>query len=249
MVGGESVIDRELLQELAAEYGVGLTACALAKFDRYAELLVDWNRRMNLTAITAPQDIVLKHFTDSLTVLSVLPRVQGISLVDVGTGAGFPGIPLAIAREDVRLTLLDSLNKRLIFLKEVCEQLGIDAQFVHARAEEGGRTALREQFDVVTARAVAALPVLAEYCLPYVKVGGHFFAMKGPDSDAELERAGRAVALLGGQVRQVYNLTLPKTPHSGLEPQERRIMVIDKIKQTPPRFPRQSVKISKEPLG
>lgn len=244
------MIDTELLRTYTAEYGITVSDAACQKFDRYAELLVDWNQRMNLTAITEPHDIVLKHFADSLTALTALPDRTGVSVVDVGTGAGFPGIPLAIVRDDIGLTLLDSLNKRLVFLKAVCDALGISAQLIHSRAEEGGRnTKLREQFDVVTARAVAAMPVLSEYCLPFVKVGGRFVAMKGPDSDAELDAAKCAVDLLGGRMAEVREMTLPHLPHDGVEQQERRLFIIDKIKPTPPRFPRQSAKISKEPLG
>ena len=243
------MIDKVLLQEYAAEYGVTVDTQAAERFDRYAQLLVEWNERMNLTAITQPNDIVLKHFADSLTVIPLLPEKQGFSLIDVGTGAGFPGIPLAIVRGDMQLTLLDSLNKRLTFLQQVCTELGIQAQLIHARAEEGGRKPqLRESFDVVTARAVAALPVLVEYCLPFLKKGGRFIAMKGPDSDAELEQASRAVTMLGGTVTEVKNLVLPVTPRAGVEEQERRLFLIDKTTQTPSRFPRQSAKISKEPL-
>ncbi len=244
------MIDTQLLREYAAEYGVTVSDAACQRLDRYAELLVEWNQRMNLTAITEPNDIVLKHFTDSLTALTVLSEKTGLSVIDVGTGAGFPGIPLAIVREDISLTLLDSLNKRLVFLKEVCDTLGIRAQLIHARAEEGGRNPkLREQYDVATARAVAAMPVLSEYCLPFVKVGGRFIAMKGPDSDTELKAATRAVELLGGRVSEVKEISLPCLPHDGVEQQERRLFVIDKEKPTPPRFPRQSAKIAKEPLG
>ena len=244
------MIDTQLLREYAAEYGITVDDTACQKLDRYAELLVDWNQRMNLTAITDPHGIVLKHFTDSLTALSVLPKKNGLSLIDVGTGAGFPGIPLALVRPDIRLTLLDSLNKRLIFLKEVCDELGIRAELIHARAEEGGRNPkLREKFDAATARAVAAMPVLSEYCLPFVKVGGCFIAMKGPDSDAEIQAAKRVVELLGGKVTEAKALSLPHLPRDGVEQQERRLFVIEKTKPTPPRFPRQSAKISKEPLG
>ena len=244
------MIDTEILRAYASEYGVVLNDAACQKFDRYAELLVDWNQRMNLTAITDPHGIVLKHFTDSLTALAVLPEKTSLSLVDVGTGAGFPGIPLAIVRSDIQLTLLDSLNKRLVFLQEVCDELGIRAQLIHARAEEGGRNGnLRERFDVAIARAVAAMPVLSEYCLPFVKVGGRFIAMKGPDSDAEMQAASRAVALLGGEITEKRQLSLPCCSRDDVEQQERRLFVIAKIKPTPPRFPRQSAKISKEPLG
>jgi len=244
------MIDTDLLRAYAAEYGITVSEAACQKFDRYAELLVEWNQKMNLTAITEPHDIVLKHFADSMTALSVMQDKTDLSLIDVGTGAGFPGIPLAIMREDVSLTLLDSLNKRLIFLKEVCDALGICAQLIHSRAEEGGRNPkLRERYDVAIARAVAAMPVLAEYCLPFVKTGGRFIAMKGPDSDAEMQAASRAVELLGGRVSAVKALSLPCQPHDGVEQQGRRLFVIDKEKPTPPRFPRQSAKIAKEPLG
>ena len=158
------MIDKALLRELTAEYGVSVDAAACERLDRYAELLVEWNQKMNLTAITDPIGITVKHFADSLAAVPLLPEKQGISLIDVGTGAGFPGIPLAIVRPDIQLTLLDSLNKRLVFLETVCRELEIPVQRVHARAEEGGRKPeLREQFDVATARAVAALPVLLEY--------------------------------------------------------------------------------------
>ena len=144
---------------------------------------------MNLTAITEPREIVRKHFVDSLTLLSCLPEGE-LSLIDVGTGAGFPGVALAIARPDIRLTLLDSLNKRLIFLKAVCEELSVPVTLIHARAEEAGRKPeLRERFDVATARAVAALPALCEYCLPFVRPGGVFLAMKGPDGEEERRKA------------------------------------------------------------
>lgn len=244
------MIDTDLLRAYAAEYGIAVSDEACKKFDRYAELLIEWNQKMNLTAITEPHDIVLKHFTDSMTALSVLPEKTNLLLIDVGTGAGFPGIPLAIMREDIQLTLLDSLNKRLIFLKEVCDALGIRAQLIHSRAEEGGRNPkLREQYDVAIARAVAAMPVLSEYCLPFVKTGGCFIAMKGPDSDAEMQAATRAVQVLGGRVSAVKELILPCQPHDGVEPLGRRLFIIDKEKMTPPRFPRQSAKIAKEPLG
>lgn len=244
------MIDTILLQQYAAEYGVVLDERACQRFDRYAELLVEWNQKMNLTAITEPSEIVLKHFTDCLTAAPLLPTKSGFSLIDVGTGAGFPGIPLAIFRPDMRLTLLDSLNKRLIFLQEVCDQLGIDATPVHARAEEGGRRAdLRERFDVATARAVAALPTLSEYLLPFVKVGGQMIAMKGPGGDSEMTAAESAIGLLGGRVETMKTVLLPAKPHDGVETQERRLFVIQKKKPTPPRFPRQSAKISKEPLG
>ncbi len=244
------MIDKALLCELASEYGVTVDETACAKLDRYAELLVEWNEKMNLTAITDPIGITVKHFADSLAALPLLPEKQGISLIDVGTGAGFPGIPLAIVRPDIKLTLLDSLNKRLVFLEAVCDELGIPVQRIHARAEEGGRKPeLRDSFDVATARAVAALPVLLEYCLPFVRPGGCFLALKGPDSDEEHRASGNALSRLCGKTVGVHKLLLPKQPHDGLEQQERRVFVFEKTAPTPPAYPRASAKIAKAPLG
>lgn len=243
------MIDKDLLRRLAAAYAVELDNVACDKLDTYAALLVEWNERMNLTAITDPVGVVVKHFADSLTAVQFLPQTKGFSLIDVGTGAGFPGIPLAVVRPDMRLTLLDSLNKRLVFLEEVCRVLDIPVQRVHARAEEGGhKPELREQFDVATARAVAALPVLLEYCLPFVRPGGRFVAMKGPDSDEEYRAAGSALTRLGGTAGEVHRLLLPQHPCEGLEQQERRIFVFHKTKSTPPAYPRASAKIAKTPL-
>lgn len=244
------MIDRALLQTYAAEYGITVDAVACERFDTYASLLVEWNQKMNLTAITDPHEIVLKHFTDSITALPFLPDRENLSLIDVGTGAGFPGIPLAILRGDIQLTLLDSLNKRLTFLEAVCEALSIPATFVHARAEEGGqRAGLRENFDVATARAVAALPTLSEYCLPFVKVGGRFIALKGPDSDTERTAAERAIRVLGGTLCEVAAISLPAQPHENVETQERRLFVLEKTAATPRTYPRPSAKIAKAPLG
>ncbi len=239
------MIDKNLLIDCAAAYGVDVTPVLAEKLDIYARLLVEWNEKMNLTAITDPTGIVVKHFTDSLLAAPLLPT-GGFSLIDVGTGAGFPGVPLALLREDCTLTLLDSLNKRLIFLEAVCRELGLKAALVHARAEEGGRRPdLREQFDVATARAVAALPTLCEYCLPFVKVGGRFLALKGPDADREQEAAARAVALLGGKVSNKATFTLET---EGVEAMERQLIRIDKTRPTPPAYPRPSAKIAKRPL-
>ena len=190
----------------------------------------------------------MKHFADSLTAAPLMPD-GAFSLIDVGTGAGFPGVPLALLREDCTLTLLDSLNKRLVFLDALCKELGLPVTLIHARAEEGGqRPDLRESFDVATARAVAALPTLCEYCLPFVKVGGRFVALKGPDADREREAAEKAVDLLGGTVRAVSAITLPADPIEGIEPMERRLLTIDKERHTPKGYPRPAAKIAKRPL-
>ena len=242
------MIDRDLLARCAAPYEVEITDTLYQRLDTYARLLVEWNEKMNLTAITDPIGVAVKHFADSLTAAPLLPEGK-FSLIDVGTGAGFPGVPLALLRDDCRLTLLDSLNKRLTFLGAVCREVGLNANLVHARAEEGGRKPeLREKFDVATARAVAALPTLCEYCLPFVKVGGRFIALKGPDGDREQEAAARAVAILGGKFVGAKTLTLPETPEEGVEPMARRLVEIAKVKPTPKAYPRQSAKIAKQPL-
>ena len=239
------MIDKELLIKCAAAYDVEVTPTLAERLDIYARLLVEWNGKMNLTAITDPTGIVVKHFTDSLLAAPLLPT-DAFTLIDVGTGAGFPGVPLALLREDCALTLLDSLNKRLVFLEAVCRELGLAATLIHARAEEGGQRAdLRERFDVATARAVAALPTLCEYCLPFVKVGGRFLALKGPDAEREQEAATRAVALLGGEVAQKATFTLAADT---VEPMERQLIRIDKTRHTPPTYPRPSAKIAKRPL-
>lgn len=240
------MIDTKRLTEWAVSQG-GISAEAAEKLDAYAALLVEWNQKMNLTAITDPEEMLVKHFADSLTLLPLLPETP-CRLIDVGTGAGFPGVPLKVARPALNITLLDSLNKRLVFLEAVCAALGIETARVHARAEEGGRqAALRERFDVATARAVASLPTLCEYCLPFVKVGGVFLAMKGPDGHKEAQNAAPAMELLGGKLKEVRSVTLP--PLLGESAGERCVVVIEKVAPTPPRYPRQSAKIAKEPLG
>ena len=197
---------------------------------------------MNLTAIVEPQAIVIRHFLDSVSLLNAVELPQGASLIDVGTGAGFPAVPLKIVREDLHITLLDSLQKRLGFLRAVSEALALPMETVHLRAEEGGRQkALREQFDFAAARAVAALPVLCEYCLPYVRVNGCFVAMKGSDCADEIASAKNAIGQLGGK--------LESTREEALEDGSgRTLIVIRKIKETPAAYPRQSAKIAKKPL-
>ncbi len=240
--------DKDLFLRVACQYGVEVSAETIDKLDIYARLLVEWNEKMNLTAITDPVGIAVKHFADSLTAAPLLPE-GAFSLIDVGTGAGFPGVPLALLRSDCQLTLLDSLQKRLIFLETVCREVALPVTLIHARAEEGGQNPdLREKYDVACARAVAALPTLSEYCLPFVKVGGRFVALKGPDADRELEDARRGVGILGGKVTSVEALVLPKEPIDGIESMERRLVCIEKVKHTPPAYPRHGSKIKKSPL-
>lgn len=240
------MIDRELLARAAAPFGVTVDAALFERFDIYARLLVEWNEKMNLTAITDPTDMAVKHFADSLTAAHLLPD-GAFSLIDVGTGAGFPGVPLAMVRDDCTLTLLDSLNKRLVFLEALCDAVGVKAVRVHARAEDGGKDpVLREKFDVATARAVSNLPVLSEYCLPFVRVGGRFLALKGAEVEHELAAAKRAIAALGGKCRTVEACTLP--PDKDGVCGARHLVFVDKIKETPTAYPRPAAKIAKTPL-
>ena len=232
---------KDLLICKCAEIGVNLNDAQCAQFERYYELLIEWNKRINLTRITEPDEVVIKHFVDSLTLLKYCEIPQNAKVIDVGTGAGFPGIPLKIARPDIELTLLDSLNKRLNFLREVCDDIGEQSELVHSRAEEGSRKSeYRDSFDVAVSRAVARLNVLAEYCLPYVKIGGQFIAMKGPELSQELNEAKNAVNILGGKVETVEEFELCG---SG-----RTIVTIIKEKQTPKTYPRHSSKIKSKPL-
>lgn len=239
------MIDKELLKTTALQYGVTISDQVAEKFDRYAELLVEWNEKMNLTAITDPTDIVVKHFVDSVTAAKLLPEGP-FSLIDVGTGAGFPGVPLALVRPDCKLTLLDSLNKRLVFLETVCRELGVKATLIHSRAEDGGKNpTLRESFDVATARAVGVLPLLCEYCLPFVKQGGRFIALKGPANDEETGKAKKAMAVLGGTQVHLEKCILP--PDKNGEQGNRQIVVIEKTAPTPTKYPRPAAKIAKNP--
>ena len=215
----------------------------LENFDKYACLLEVWNQKINLTAITEPSQVVIKHFLDSIILLEYVKLKKGASIIDVGTGAGFPGIPLKIVRPDLNLTLLDSLNKRLIFLNEVCSQLSLDSATIHARAEEGGRDKkLRERYDYATARAVAHLRELSEYCLPFVKVGGSFIALKGADAEEELKESAVAIKKLGGHVENVFTFNLGAAGG-------RTIIEIKKDGHTPMEFPRQTAKIKSKPLN
>ena len=236
------MIDFELMFAKAEKYGVQLTDDQLKQLDAYAEMLVDWNTRMNLTGITDSEGIMTRHFEDSLTMLRYAAIPQGGSVIDVGTGAGFPGMVLKIARPDIQLTLLDSLNKRIVFLEAVAKEIHAQVQTVHLRAEEGGRMPkFREKYDIACARAVSNLRELSEYCIPYVRPGGKFVAMKGPDAGEELDAARPAIGTLGGKVSGVEEYAI--SDGSG-----RTIVIVEKVKPTPAQFPRPSAKISKKPL-
>lgn len=232
----------DFLNDALNKMGLTITAQQQRQFESYFSLLIQWNEKINLTRITDPEQVAIKHFADSLSVAKYFEIAQNAKVVDIGTGAGFPGIPLKIFRPDIELTLLDSLNKRLTFLQQVCTQLNINAQLVHTRAEQGGRDEnLRESFDVVVSRAVARLAVLCEYCIPYVKVGGAFIAMKGAETDAEIQEAQNAVNLLGANVEKIEKFTLPDSS-------KRAIIVIRKLSPAPQKYPRSGVKIKNKSI-
>lgn len=234
---------KDLLLNFIKDYKITLTENQYEQFQKYFELLVEWNEKMNLTAITDESGVALKHFADSLSLLNFVDIPQNSTLADVGTGAGFPGVVLKIARPDIKLTLIDSLNKRLVFLNEVCSQLGIDAELIHSRAEDGARDEkLRENFDFAVSRAVARMNVLSEYCLPYVKVGGAFCAMKGAQANEEFKESLNAINTLGGKLENKYFFELPE--NGG----ERAIAVVRKVRNTPQKYPRQSGKIKAKAL-
>ena len=199
---------RDLLQEAFAAAGFPLSAVQAQQFEQYYTILLDWNQRMNLTAIEDAEDVVYKHFLDSVLTLQVTGPLAGKQLIDVGTGAGFPGVPLKIMTPTLELCLFDSLQKRIHFLEHLCGQLALkDVRTLHGRAEEFGQNAAyRETFDLATARAVAKLPVLAELCLPFVRVGGQFVALKGPELEQELAESQRALETLGGRLGEIKNI-------------------------------------------
>ena len=230
------------IRDICAEFGAEITPEKAEKLNLYGNLLLEWNEKINLTAITDPEEVVIKHFLDCILFLKHIEIPHNAKVIDVGTGAGFPGVVLKIMREDIHLTLLDGLNKRIVFLNDVLEKLNLSAKTIHARAEEAGKKAeFREQYDIATARAVARLNVLAEYCLPFVKVGGSFVAMKGPSAESEVADAAKALILLGGENARLVSEKLPTND-------ERSFIITKKISQTAPKYPRISAKISKQPL-
>ena len=228
-----------------AAHGLVLNDQQIAQFERYFQLLVEWNEKMNLTAITQREEVYLKHFYDCLMALWNMPLDNyALQLCDVGAGAGFPSIPLKIAHPELQVTIVDSLQKRLTFIEHLAEELGLEGvSCVHGRAEDVGQNpAYRGQFDLVTARAVASLNVLAEYCLPLVKIGGQFLALKAQKSDQELEEARAAISILGAKLIKVTEDQLP------VESADRRYILIQKTKETPNKFPRKAGKPAKNPI-
>jgi 16S rRNA (guanine527-N7)-methyltransferase len=202
------------------------------------EFLVEYNKNVNLTAITDFEEVVVKHFIDSVLPFSMIDIKENSSFIDVGTGAGFPSIPLMIVRPDLKGTLLEALNKRCVFLEKACELTEVDAKVIHGRAEDYAKEK-REAFDFATARAVAAMPVLCEYCIPYVKTGGRFIALKSINEDETL--CEKAVKVLGGKIAEIKDYTITNGDN-------RRLFIIDKVSQTPTKYPRNPSMIKKKPL-
>ena len=232
----------EKMQENSKVLGFNFSVEQLEKFYKYMNLLIEWNEKMNLTAITEPNDIILKHFIDSITINKYIEN--NAKVVDVGTGAGFPGIPLSIIRTDLQITLVDSLNKRLIFLQEIKKELELkNIDIVHARAEEFGQNKnYRETFDIATSRAVANLSTLSEYLVPLVKIKGKCVCMKASDADEEIKQAENAINTLGGKIVKTEKFNLPNSDIG------RTIIIINKEKSTNGKYPRKPGTPSKEPL-
>lgn len=236
------MVNTDLLISDAGKLGISLTDEQTKLFEKLAELLVEQNKTMNLTAITDPDGIAVKHFADSISALSAYDFAENAKVLDVGTGAGFPSIPLLIARPDLEMTMIDSTAKKLKYVASTVETLGLAAEVLHTRAEEAGQNKVyREKFDIVCSRAVAALNVLCEYCLPFVKVGGVFLAMKAAKVQEEIADARNAIKILGGKIVDEKSFTLS-------DGGERTIVVIKKISQVPPKYPRVSAQIAKKPL-
>lgn len=233
----------KLISSYGKEISIEFSNIQIERFYKYMNLLIEWNEKINLTAITEPKEIIIKHFIDSLTVLKDIKGKN--TLVDVGTGAGFPGIPLKIMDEEIKITLLDSLNKRINFLNEVINQLDLkNIETIHSRVEDAGKNKkYRERFDIATARAVANLATLSEYMLPLVKVGGKSICMKGSEVSEELQNSKKAISILGGEIENIDNFQLPKSDMM------RNIVIIKKVKTTPIKYPRKPGTPSKEPIN
>mgnify|MGYP002734529110 CR=1 FL=1 len=232
----------EKMQEKLKVLNICFSVEQIEQFFDYMELLIELNEKMNLTAITEPEEIILKHFIDSITILKEID--DGSKLVDVGTGAGFPGIPLSIMNPTLKVTLVDSLNKRLIFLQEVVNKLKLEnVEIIHARAEEFGQNKkYRENFDISTSRAVANLSTLSEYLIPLVKVGGKIISMKASEAEEEINQAQKAIKVLGGTIEKIDEFNLPES-YIG-----RTVIVIKKQEKTPNKYPRKPGTPSKEPI-
>lgn len=236
------MINYDLLKQEQDNIGIRLDSYGMDRFDSYAERLVRWNNHVNLTAITDPDEIVVKHFADSLYPLKYIHMKAGQKLIDVGCGAGFPGLPMLIANPDIEVNFVDSVGKKLAFIKDVLRNSGLVASVTHKRAEDIGReNDYREQYDFATARAVAPLNALCEYCMPLVKVGGLFVSLKGATGRTELNQAEKAINILGGELARFEEYSLSNGD-------ARSLVVIRKISQTPTKYPRKAKKIDTRPL-
>ncbi len=234
----------ELMKSAANSVGMEFNEDKYEKFIKYMRLVQEWNEKINLTAITEDDEFIKKHFIDCIKAFKSNQMKEANSIIDVGTGAGFPGIPIAIMRDDVEVCLLDSLNKRINFLNTVVRELGLkNVTTIHSRAEDGARKKeLRESFDVATSRAVANMAVLSEYCIPYVKVNGYFIALKGPAIEEELSNAKNAIGTLGGKLKNVIELEIEDTDL------KHNIVIVEKVKPCSNVYPRKAGVISKKPL-
>lgn len=235
---------KKILIDGMKEIGIEITDKPLQKLLTFKEILLDWNERINLTTITEEKDVYIKHFIDSATCLKTGYIKEGMKLIDVGTGAGFPGVPIKILSQNVHMTLLDSLNKRITYLHEVVEKLGLqDVELIHGRAEEVASSAkYREKYDIALSRAVAAMNVLCEYCLPFVKVGGYFVCQKGLDCKEELKEAEKAIKVLGGEIEETQFFKLPFSDIT------HQIIIAKKIAETPTKYPRKPGKPAANPI-
>ena len=235
----------EYLEKGIEEIGLDSDETSLAKLERYKDLLVEWNEKMNLTAITEDREVYIKHFVDSIACMLTEEFTEGKTVIDVGTGAGFPGLPLKIYEEGIKLTLLDSLKKRIGFLQTVCSELELeDVEFVHGRAEDFGKNPdYREKYDIAVSRAVASLNVLLEYCTPFLKVGGVFVCQKGPAAGDELKEASKAIEVLGLRLKNQIEVKLPFMDITHY------VLVFEKISSTPSKYPRKAGMPSKKPIA
>ncbi|RDC50787.1 16S rRNA (guanine(527)-N(7))-methyltransferase RsmG [Acinetobacter sp. RIT592] len=234
----------DILKKGIEDLGLKCSDETIDKFSKYREILVEWNQKMNLTGIEEEKEVYIKHFLDSVAAVKKGYIKDGMSIIDVGTGAGFPGLPLRICLENSKVTLLDSLNKRINFLSEVCTNVNIDdIELIHGRAEDFGKDEkYREQYDIATARAVAGLPILMEFCVPFIKVGGYFVCLKGPNADTELEESRKAMEVLGLEFVEKIDVELPEIEL------KHNIVVFKKVNSTPAKYPRKAGKPVKTPI-
>ncbi|MEG1004036.1 16S rRNA (guanine(527)-N(7))-methyltransferase RsmG [Clostridium sp.] len=234
----------DIMKIAADEVNIEFNEDMYNKFIKYMRLVQEWNQKINLTAITEDEEFIKKHFIDCIKAFKS-PELKGAkTVIDVGTGAGFPGLPIAILRDDIEVTLLDSLNKRVNFLNLVVKELGLkNVKTIHSRAEDGARNKeLREKFDIATSRAVANMAVLSEFCLPYVKISGYFVALKGPAIEEELETSKKALSVLGGKLLRVDETLIEETDLN------HNIVVVEKIKECPKTYPRKAGTVTKKPI-